>query len=92
VATTPIEWVNHASDVLRHGPVNQIRDPWLEGPAFDSAERARISSREGRLPRYATQLRAIGRAARRVWTVDPDDYARIKALEVSLVERIDGSC
>lgn len=30
-----IEWVNHASFVVRHGDVSLISDPWLFGTAFD---------------------------------------------------------
>lgn len=32
---TQIEWVNHASFVVRHGDVSLISDPWLFGTAFD---------------------------------------------------------
>jgi len=30
-----LEFVNHASYLLEHGPVTLLCDPWLEGPAFD---------------------------------------------------------
>jgi UDP-MurNAc hydroxylase len=31
-----LTWVNHASFVVRHGPVNLICDPWIEGPTFNN--------------------------------------------------------
>ena len=30
-----LEWVNHASYILRSGPVSLITDPWIEGAAFN---------------------------------------------------------
>jgi hypothetical protein len=30
-----LEWVNHASYILRSGPVSLITDPWIEGTAFN---------------------------------------------------------
>lgn len=30
-----LEWVNHASYIIRHGKVSLITDPWLYGSAFD---------------------------------------------------------
>src|SRR5438128_10608292 len=30
-----LEWVNHASFILRHGRVALLTDPWLSGPAFN---------------------------------------------------------
>src|SRR5271157_905180 len=34
-----LEWVNHASYILRSGPVSLITDPWIEGPAFNGGWR-----------------------------------------------------
>lgn len=30
-----LEWVNHASFIVEHGPIRLICDPWLGGTAFD---------------------------------------------------------
>jgi len=30
-----MEWVNHASYIVKWGNVRLICDPWLEGPAFN---------------------------------------------------------
>ncbi|WP_442601578.1 MBL fold metallo-hydrolase [Paenibacillus sp. KN14-4R] len=30
-----IEWVNHASFIIEHGPIRLLSDPWIEGTVFD---------------------------------------------------------
>jgi hypothetical protein len=40
--------------------------------------------------RYAAQLKAIGRAARRAWTGNSEDLVRVKALERVLLDRVSG--